>query len=224
MVLFRYRLNCQPLKTSRQHFSVVMERLRLELRGTPCLSLENPQPRKSIIVSRSFSKRVTELQDLTQAISCHAVRAAEKLRQQKSCVSEINIFITTNPFSEAAYYSNSLLHRFMQPTDDSRQIVSASIGAIQRLYRKGFHYKKVGVVLQNLTPHTFYQGDLFQETNDPEKRKAKNLMKLLDGINQQMSKNTLFLAAQGIVRPWRIKRQYCPPCYTTRWDQLLKVD
>jgi len=201
-----------------------MERLVLELRGIPALSLETPQARKEIIVSRSFGKKVTRLQDLTEAISCHAVRAAEKLRQQKSCTGAIKVFVMTDPFTDDAYYSNAVLHRFSPASDDSRRIVAASVRAIQMLYRKGFRYKKVGIVLQNLTSNTFFQDDLFEEEDEAENRKTKNLMRVVDRVNQQMGKNTLFLASQGIVRPWRMKSQHCSPCYTTSWNQLLKVD
>jgi DNA polymerase V len=53
-------------------YSVVMQRTILELRGYSCISVElAPPSRQSITVSRSFSRPVTELQELKEAIATH---------------------------------------------------------------------------------------------------------------------------------------------------------
>lgn len=50
-----------PASLIRKHFSVVMERTVRELRGEPCLELEEYMPTKQqIICSRSFSQKVIE--------------------------------------------------------------------------------------------------------------------------------------------------------------------
>jgi DNA polymerase V len=53
----------------KQRYSIVMQRTVLELRGYACIPLElAPPSRKSITVSRSFSRPVTELAELKEAI------------------------------------------------------------------------------------------------------------------------------------------------------------
>jgi len=48
-----------------QHFTVVGERIVYELNGVVCLQIESEiQPRQSIQVSRSFSKQITEFEEL----------------------------------------------------------------------------------------------------------------------------------------------------------------
>ena len=53
----------------RQRFSVVMQRIVLELRGTPCLLLEESTPdRQSIMSSRSFGRPVEGFDELAEAM------------------------------------------------------------------------------------------------------------------------------------------------------------
>jgi DNA polymerase V len=83
----------------RSRFGVVMERTGNELRGIPCLALEEiSPPKKQIISSRSFGQLVHELCDLSEAVANHASSAAEKLRVQNGVCNAIHIFIQTNPF------------------------------------------------------------------------------------------------------------------------------
>ncbi|STV36476.1 Error-prone, lesion bypass DNA polymerase V (UmuC) [Klebsiella pneumoniae] len=49
----------------RKHFTVVLERTVRELRGEPCLALEEFAPAKQeIICSRSFGDRITAYEDI----------------------------------------------------------------------------------------------------------------------------------------------------------------
>ena len=63
----------------RGHFSVVMERLVHELRGTPCIDFEEVTPdRKTIIASRSFGRAVTSRDELeTGGRLPHGARSGE---------------------------------------------------------------------------------------------------------------------------------------------------
>lgn len=62
----------------RKHFNVVLERTVRELRGEPCLQLEEFAPTKQeIICSRSFGERITDYTSMRQAICSYAARAAE---------------------------------------------------------------------------------------------------------------------------------------------------
>ena len=49
-----------------------------------CTSLEPyEEKRKNCCVSRSFGKKVTKLEDLSEAITTHCLNAAEKIRLDK---------------------------------------------------------------------------------------------------------------------------------------------
>jgi len=89
-------------KFIRARFSVVVERTVLELRGTPCLALEMTVPaQKGIMVSRGFSRRVTDYRDIEAAVATYASRAAEKLRRQGLSTNKMTISLRTSPFSPA---------------------------------------------------------------------------------------------------------------------------
>ncbi|VFT25794.1 Error-prone [Klebsiella pneumoniae] len=69
----------------RKHFNVVLERTVRELRGEPCLGLEEFAPvKQEIVCRRSFGGRITEYHEMRQAICSYASRAAEKLRVSTS--------------------------------------------------------------------------------------------------------------------------------------------
>ena len=61
----------------RKHCTVVLERMVYELRGIPCIDLEEGTPEnKTIIASRSFGRPITTLDDLQQSVSVFVAFAA----------------------------------------------------------------------------------------------------------------------------------------------------
>lgn len=84
-----------------QRFSIVMARTVMELNGIGCMDLDTIAPDKQqIVCSRSFSHKLTLLQELIPAMAEFACRATEKLRQQHSVTNCVTTFIRTNPFAE----------------------------------------------------------------------------------------------------------------------------
>jgi|UniRef100_UPI003FA39383 DNA polymerase V len=147
----------------RQHFSVVLERTALELRGTPCIELEEaPPPKQQIISSRSFGQPVTTLEELTQAVSAYTARAAEKLRAQASCTGALTVFLQTNPFNvKEPQYHPSMTLRLASPSADTRILIRAALSGLKHLYKPGYRYQKAGVMLLDFSAATVEQGDLF---------------------------------------------------------------
>ncbi|MEO6546572.1 MAG: Y-family DNA polymerase, partial [Ferruginibacter sp.] len=94
----------------RDKMSVVGLRLLNELRGIPAIKWEFEVPtKKNICTSRSFGKLSTDITLIQEAVSNYAATCAEKLRRQKSCCKEINIFINTNPHkTEEKQYARSI--------------------------------------------------------------------------------------------------------------------
>ena len=65
----------------------------MELKGYPCIGLkEQPATKKQIVVSRTFSRKITDLNSMNEAISDYTSRACEKLRKEDN---ELNIKIDT---------------------------------------------------------------------------------------------------------------------------------
>ena len=183
----------------RQALSVVGERIVHELNGHPCLMLEDVQPKQAIMSSRSFGMMVTKRVDLEEAIASYTARAAEKLRRQSGRASSLYVFIKTNRFrKQDPQYSNAAMVGFDNPTSDTATLIRAAVNAISGLYRDGYRYHKAGVMLMELTDA--HQGPVSLLNPEPERERAlkDKRMAMLDSVNRQMGRGTLFHAAEGI--------------------------
>ena len=49
-------------------------------------------------------------------------------------------------------------------------------------------------------------------------------MRSMDSINSKYGSATSKLASQDLKRTWKMKQERLSPCYTTKWNDLLKVD
>lgn len=208
----------------RSRFSVVLERTVRELNGVSCLSLEEVAPDKQqIMCSRSFGEPVYELDDLLDAVATYMSRAAEKLRQQQGVAAALMVFIQTNPFKpEEPQYHPSMTVPLPDPTSDTRVLVQWAQRVAKRLYRRGYAFKKAGVMLSGIQPEGVTQGSLFDSPSSTD-AKAGNLMALMDGINQKWGRGAIRLAAERRHHPWAMRRERMSPRYTTSWDELPKV-
>lgn len=215
--------NASDLRIQKR-FSVTVLRTVLELRGIPSLSLEEiPEMRKSLTCSRSFGERLTELADLEEALSSYVASAAEKLREEELVTSCLTVYITTSPFLKPPdYYANALTLTLDEPTAYTPLLISAAKKALGRIYRKGFLYKKAGILFGEITSSKLIQSDLFALA-PKESEKRKRVMQLLDEVNETFGRGGLQLAAQGLSKKWKAEKKSCSAHYTTRWDGLLEV-
>ena len=205
----------------RKQLSVVGERILRELRGQSCLGLEEVQPRKNIMSSKSFGNLLTEKQPMQEALANYAARACEKLRQQNSRAQAVYVFVQTNNFRETdAQYSNGITCSLTVPSSDTRTIIEAARFGLDRIYKPGYRYKKTGVMLLDLIPASLEQKHLFADSNQ---RHADRLMATVDRINEDLGPDTLFFGAEGINREWKMRCGSRSPRYTTQWNELLRV-
>ncbi len=210
-------------KIIRAQFGVVLERTVAELNGEACLALEMiTPPRQQIMVSRSFGSAVYTLESLQQAMTAYVTRAAEKLRRQASLAGALQVFIRTSPFkTDAAQYQRGLVVPLASPTEDTRQLVSAAQAGLQQIYRPGFAYQKVGVVLTGLIPMAQRPRTLF---DDPVAQARSNaLMSTVDSINAKMGSHSVRLLGEGWDKNWRMRRERVSQHYTTQLDEIAIV-
>lgn len=207
----------------RKHFNVVLERTVRELRGEPCLGLEEFAPvKQEIVCSRSFGGRITEYHEMRQAICSYASRAAEKLRGEHQYCRFISAFVKTSPFAlNEPYYGNRASVKLLTPTQDSRDIITAATKCLDAIWREGHRYQKAGVMLGDFYSQGVAQLNLFDD-NAPRQNSEK-LMEVLDHLNAKDGRGTLYFAGQGIQTAWQMKREMLSPRYTTRYSDLLKV-
>ena len=204
----------------RKNMGVVGEKTFLELCGVSCIELDLvPSDKKSCCVSRSFSKPIETLYDLEESVSTYGSRVAEKIREERLVAESMSVFVLTNYFNrKEKQYSNSIKLQLPYPTNDSIKIVKRSLEGIRKIYRKGYRYKKAGVILYGLTNASQTRGLL-----DNDRENSDAIMSTLDRINHRYGSSTIRLASEGITKSWRMKREKVSPCYTTRFDELVKV-
>ncbi len=203
--------------TLRARFSVTLERSIRELNGIPCIALEEAAPNKQqIISSRSFGQYVFDLPSLREAVASYMAIAAGKLRGQGSLAGMVQVYVRTNPHKEnVPQYQRGLTQPLPEPSNDTLRLTQAALAVLDRLYRPGYAYQKVGVALLHLSDATTAQVSLLATAPDNAR-----LMQVMDHINAIWGRGTLRSAAAGIDRRWRMKRERMSPGYTTRWDQL----
>ena len=204
----------------RKNMGVVGEKTFLELCGVSCIEIDLvPSDKKSCCVSRSFSKPIETLYDLEESVSTYGSRVAEKIREERLVAESMSVFVLTNYFNrKEKQYSNSIKLQLPYPTNDSVKIVKRSLEGIRKIYRKGYRYKKAGVILYGLTNANKTRGLL-----DNDRENSDAIMSTLDRINHRYGSSTIRLASEGITKSWRMKREKVSPCYTTRFDELVKV-
>ncbi|AYN25702.1 translesion error-prone DNA polymerase V subunit UmuC (plasmid) [Buttiauxella sp. 3AFRM03] len=200
----------------RKTFGVVVERTVRELNGISCISIDELPAKEQIICSRSFGERITEEQQMREAVCQYAERAAVKLRGEKQYCRSITVFVRTSPFSTDPYYSNSATQTLILATQDTRDIIASAMRALERIWRPGYRYQKAGIMLNNFVPRPG-QIDMFDET--PPRPNSAQLMSVIDRINDT-GLGKIWFAGQGINKGWQMKREMLSPRWTTNWQEL----
>ena len=133
-------LATQPSKRIQAQFNMVVARTVMELNGIPCLELEEIAPDKQqIVCSRSFSRRLTEYRELSEAMAEFCSRAAEKLRRQQSVTGCITIFIRTSPFNpKEPQYQRAASVKLDAATQDTRTIIATANRMLKEIFKAGY--------------------------------------------------------------------------------------
>jgi len=212
-------LAAQSTWTLRKHFNVVLERTVRELRGEPCLEMEEFTPvKQQIMCSRSFGSRISDYSQMRQAICAYAERAAEKLRKEKQYCRQVGVFIRTSPHASGeTFYGNQSTGQLLTPTQDTRDIIRVAMACLDNIWIEGHRYMKAGILLGDFFSQGIAQLNLFDEVSP--RPDSEVLMQLIDSINQS-GRGKLWFAGQGIHKEWAMKRDMLSPAYTTRLSDL----
>jgi DNA polymerase V len=212
---------CDP-KWIRVHFSVVMERMVLELQGIPCLDLEDEAPdRKTIIASRSFGRPVVSYTEMQEAVATYVSRAAEKMRRQDLVTPALQVFINTNQFraQDPQYYGQHTIH-LPVATSDTGRLIRAALHGLDCIWKDGPQYKKAGIVCLDLHRADVVQAGLFHAPDTAERRQ---LMTSLDALNHRYGRGKVAFAAAGTKQGWALRSEQRSRAFTTRWSDLLQI-
>ncbi|MVM37676.1 DUF4113 domain-containing protein [Spirosoma sp. HMF3257] len=203
-------------------------RLVYELRGLPCKLLEvNPPPRKSICTEPGFGKVIPDLDNITDALTTHLSRICEKLRKQESLCGTVTVWLRTNPHRKtpgnglpAKQYSNSVTVRLPHPTSSTLELVKYAESGLKSIFKFGYNYLRVGIMLTDLVPADFRQIGVF--TKGPDERLIR-LSQVMDKVNRRYGHDKLRMASQMYNPEWPMKQKFVSPRYTTCWEDILEV-
>lgn len=213
--------------------NITFQRTWQELNGEDCIPNEEPAKKKSICTSRSFNGMISDFESLKTHVSNYAARCAEKLRRQGSVAQAVGVFLNTNAFREdLPQYWNFQEQRLITPSNSAISIIQAASDVLKKIYRKGYKYKKAGVIVTDIAPESPVQQDLF-DVNSEKLHKLRKLDKAIDRINRIQGSETVVLGSQQYTKKGgkgkadvfanAMKREFKSPCPTTRWSDIIKL-
>lgn len=212
----------KPDRWLRQNYSITLLRTVEELRGIDRLGFESATaPRQQIIASRSFGQAVYDQVDLVEAVSTFVARAAERLREDHSLASMIQVYYRAkDPADEGNPCADGVALPLSPATDDTRQMTRTALQALEQLYRPGLKYKKAGVVLTGITTAHIAQPELLGLY--PVSTGPSPAMRLMDQVNQRYGRDTLRVATMGVNDDahWHMSCSRRSRRYTTTLDEL----
>jgi len=204
-----------------------------ELNGDDVVPNEELARKKSICTSRSFNGMVTDYETLRTHVANYASRCAEKLRLQRTVTANVGVFVNTNPFREdLAQYWNYQETRLLTPSSSSLSLVQAASDVLKKIFRQGYHYKKAGVIVTDISPDTPVQQDLFDLPAE-QIEKRRRLDEAMDRINRINGSETIVVGTQQYTRQDgkgradvfanAIRHDFKSKNPTTRWSDLIKL-
>lgn len=206
------QLAASPAGRLRRLFGVYGERLSLELQGVSCLDeLESPQ-RSQIMVSRTLAEAIDDKSTLRDALCRFVEKAGRILRAEGLMAAAVYVMLRTSRYEDAdRLYAESNGCALPGHTDDTRRLTAAATALLERIYRPGYRYRKVGVLLADLIP-----ADEVQPTFEQPDTAPSPLMGVLDKL--QKAGHDIRFANTGTAP--LVHRAHVSPGYTTSWDDL----
>ena len=215
-----YQFTQLPDAWVRKHMSVVGLRLKHDLEGRPSLDLEQPAAKKMIATTRSFEGMLTDYKDVKERVSTFAVSCAEKLRRQHTHCNTLMIFLHSNGFrKDLPQYGRNVVVRLPYPSNSSIDLVKYALAGLKMIYKKGYHYKKAGVIAMELSPENNRQFTLFTAENP----KHQPVMQAVDRLNRIYGNNKIKFGCQSPGRQWKMKQERLSPRYTTSIHEAIEV-
>ncbi len=208
-------------RRARKMLSVIGARIVEELNGKVCLPLELvPPAKKSITCSRSFGQIVTSLAEMNEALDSYLIKASEKMRRKNLTARAVTVFLSTNHFSKMPQYSNSKTVQLANATNSTIEIRHWTKRILKEIYKDGFYYKKVGVILQGLQTESAETVRLYGEA---EYEKEKRLCQAIDELSKRFGRNTVSFGMRRNEKNWTMKSERKSLRYTTLLQEVLRI-
>jgi len=206
----------------KKQFSVTLMRTVLELRGESCLKLEEPEEsRKSLMCGRSFGKPLKELEDIRPALTHFVQNAVSRLWKYKQATSAITVYLSTNRFRKNIMQRSVSASVELEVTNNLIQLNTAAQRALGQIFKSGFEYHKVGVLLHDFISVKNIPATLFETESSIQA--SQELMGAVKKINQKFGRYTVASASVSGSSDWRARSKFRSPAFTTCWNELPLV-
>ncbi len=207
----------------KKEMGVIGLRLKYELEGKSVLDLEPMvNQKKSIAITRSFPKQISDFDLLRERVATFAAVCAEKLRKQNSCCHTIIVMLVVDKHTvqTSKYYFNMAV-TLPYATNSTLTISNTAIDILKKLYEgnENIKFKKAGVVVTELIDENKKQLQLFDEENP----KHLALMKAMDRLNNKIGDKKVKLATQNLSLTWNMNQNHLSPKYTTNFKDILEI-
>ena len=207
----------------KREIGIVGLRLKYELEGKSVLDLEPiADQKKSIAITRSFPKQISDFDLLRERIATFASVCAEKLRKQKSCCHTIIVLLVVDKHTvqTSKYYLN-MATNLSYATNSTLTISNAAIALLKQMHKgnEGLKFKKAGVIVSGLIDENKKQFQLFEDENP----KHLTLMKVMDNLNKKIGYTQVKLATQNLSLTWNMKQNHLSPKFTTSFKDILEI-
>jgi DNA polymerase V len=206
----------------KRRFSVVLMRTVLELRGESCLELEEPEEsRKSLMCGRSFGTPLKELEDIRPALTHFVQNAAARLWKYKQAASAITVYLSTNRFRKNIAQRSISASVEIDATDNMLHLNAAAQRALENVFKSGFEYHKVGVLLHDLVRVKNIPEQLFK--TEHKVSRSPELMWAIKNINARFGRYKVVSASASGSSAWMARSKFRSPAFTTCWNELPVV-
>jgi DNA polymerase V len=207
----------------RKKMTVVGLHTVLELRGIPCIELEQaPSPAKSMLRSRSFGRPVTDPGELREALTAHVQRACERLRRAGQVTGCVHVFLQTDRFKPGPQHCPCTSRALPYPTDHTPDVLVPALALLESIHRAGVEYKKAGVLLTALEQRRGRQRT-FRDRDPQREARERRLMDVVDYVNARYGKGGLRYASAGTDKDWEMRRERMSGEFTTKWSDIPVV-
>lgn len=205
----------------RRWFNVTVQRTALELRGVACIGPEEDRTGKKevLIVSRSFSEKVTSVERMRQALSIYAQQAATRLVKHAQVARSVQAFAGTSHWHEQQHYP-AVRVPLPYPTADPLELTRAAHLLLPQI-QEGTKYARAGILLTDLRAAEAHQPlELFRRAHEDA-----SIATLVDEVQRKAGREVIGLGYGGF-RPgpsWQMKRGLLTRRATTHWEELATV-
>lgn len=145
----------------------------------------------------------------------------------------VGVFLNTNPFrNDLDQYANYKEIKLLTPSNSTITITKAANDVLQSIFRKGFSYKKAGVILADIVPDSPVQQDMF-DLSAADYHRLHRLDAVIDHINKINGDETVVLgsqqykqkAANGKAEVFAnaIRHDFRSKNPTTRWSDIIAL-